>query len=83
MYGISSQLKRAAISVPSNIAEGYARNNRKEYVQFLGISSGSSAELEAQLIPVSDIFQARDREIDHTRKYHSENAIISYQTSPS
>lgn len=55
-YGMSSQLKRAAVSIPSNIAEGYRRNNRKEYVQFLGIAAGSAAEVETQLILVNDIF---------------------------
>ena len=55
-YGLSSQMKRAAISIPSNIAEGYRRNNRKEYVQFLGISQGSAAELETQLLLTNDLF---------------------------
>lgn len=55
-YGIASQLKRASVSIPSNIAEGYRRNNRKEYVQFLGVAAGSAAEVETQLILVSDVF---------------------------
>lgn len=49
-FGLSSQMQRAGISIPSNIAEGYDRNHRGEYHQFLGISYGSSAELETQLI---------------------------------
>ncbi len=48
-YGLISQLERCAVSIPSNIAEGYDRNNTKEFVQFLGIALGSSAELETQL----------------------------------
>ena len=48
-FGITSQMRRAAISVPSNIPEGYRRGSRKEYLQFLKISLGSNAELEAQL----------------------------------
>lgn len=56
LYGISSQIKRAVISIPSNIAEGYRRNSRKEYKQFLGIALGSAAELETQLILVNDLF---------------------------
>ncbi|MFQ6609499.1 MAG: four helix bundle protein [Fidelibacterota bacterium] len=48
-YGITSQMRRAAISIPSNIAEGAARNSSKEFVQFLYISLGSIAELDTQL----------------------------------
>jgi four helix bundle protein len=49
VYGLVSQLRRAAISVPSNIAEGAARNSPRELFQFLGISCGSVAEMETQL----------------------------------
>jgi len=49
-YGLISQIKRAAVSVPSNIAEGAARKSDKEFCQFLNISLGSLAELETQLI---------------------------------
>ncbi len=49
-YGMTSQLQRCAVSIPSNIAEGYDRNNTKEFIQFLGIALGSSAELETQLL---------------------------------
>ena len=50
MYVISSQLKRASISIPSNIAEGNSRNTTKEYIQFLYIARGSKAEIETQLL---------------------------------
>jgi four helix bundle protein len=49
-YGITSQIRRAAVSIPTNISEGAARNHRKEFVQFLGISIGSAAELETLLL---------------------------------
>ena len=49
-YGLSSQIRRSAISIPSNIAEGAARNSDKEFKQFLYIAQGSAAEVETQLI---------------------------------
>lgn len=49
-YGLASQMKRAAVSIPSNIAEGAARNSTKEFIQFLYIALGSLAELETQLL---------------------------------
>jgi four helix bundle protein len=49
MFGLTAQIRRAAVSIPSNLAEGAARNSRKEFVQYVGISCGSLAELETQL----------------------------------
>jgi four helix bundle protein len=49
IFGLTRQIKTSAVSVPSNIAEGSARNSLSEYVHFLGISCGSIAELETQL----------------------------------
>jgi four helix bundle protein len=49
-YGLISQINRAAISIPSNIAEGAGRNSNKEFINFLGYSLGSSFELDTQLI---------------------------------
>ena len=50
VFGLASQLRRAAVTVPSNIAEGAARAGRKEFVQFLSVARGSLAEIETQLL---------------------------------
>ncbi len=50
LYALSDQIRRSAISIPSNIAEGQGRNSMKEFNQFLAISKGSKAELETQLL---------------------------------
>jgi four helix bundle protein len=50
MYGMTSQIRRAAVSVPANIAEGYGREHRQEYIHFLQIAQGSLKELETHLI---------------------------------
>ena len=50
LYSLSGQMRRAAISVPSNIAEGQARNSKKEFCHFLSIALGSKSELETQLL---------------------------------
>jgi len=49
LYGITSQMKRAAVSIPSNIAEGRRRGTKKEFAQFLRIAFGSASELETQM----------------------------------
>lgn len=50
MYGLTNQIRRAAVSVPSNIAEGAARHSRKEFIQFLYIALGSTMEVDTQII---------------------------------
>lgn len=54
-YGLVSQSQRSAVSIPANIAEGYCRSTRKEYGQFLSISTGSASELETLLILSADL----------------------------
>jgi four helix bundle protein len=70
-FGLTSKMRRAAISVPSNIAEGAARNGTKELIHFLGIATGSLAELDTRLelaarlgyCPAQEPLQARLNEV--------------------
>ena len=50
LYGLAAQLRRSAVSIPSNIAEGAGRNTSKELAQYLGIANGSRSELDTQLV---------------------------------
>jgi four helix bundle protein len=54
-YGLTSQVQRSAVSVPSNIAEGAARSGPREFAQFLNIARGSLSELETQLLISVDL----------------------------
>ena len=65
IYGLSSQLRRAAVSVPSNIAEGHERSSTGEFRQFLGHSLGSLMEIETQII-IADRLGYLDR--DHAER---------------
>jgi four helix bundle protein len=49
IYGITSQMRRSAVSIPSNIAEGRSRNTTKDFIHFLSIALGSASELETQI----------------------------------
>jgi four helix bundle protein len=55
LYGLTQQIRRSAVSIPSNIAEGCKRNSDREFNQFLGIAKGSLAELETQIIIAMEI----------------------------
>ena len=64
VYGLTSQMRRAAVSIPSNIAEGHSRGHTRDLIRFLAISRGSVSELETQLILAERLEYARRREIE-------------------
>jgi four helix bundle protein len=73
IYGLTNQIRRAAVSIPSNIAEGAARSHSKEFIQFLFISLGSISELETQ-ITISD--NLKYLQITHSSKIQNELAEL-------
>ena len=83
IYGITSQIRRSAISIPSNIAEGCGRKTSKDFSNFLGIASGSAFEFETQLIICKNLefisendFMNLESEVNHIQ-----NMIIKLQST--
>jgi four helix bundle protein len=68
-YGMSSQMRRAAVSVASNIAEGYGRASTGEYVQFLGIARGSNLELQTQMVIARRLRIGNTEKLDQTEAF--------------
>ena len=62
-YALSDQMRRAAVSIPSNIAEGQSRNTKKEFIQFLHIAKGSNSELMTQFLLCLDFEYLKKEEI--------------------
>ena len=63
-YGLRDQIRRAAVSIPSNIAEGFSRRSNKEFIQFLFVSKGSAAEVQSQLYTALDQDYISQEEFD-------------------
>ena len=63
-FGLTSQLRRAAVSIPSNIVEGYQRGSNKEFKQFLAIARGSTGEVRAQLEIAKDVGYLKNEAFD-------------------
>ena len=83
IYGITSQIRRSAVSIPSNIAEGCGRKTSKDFSNFLGIASGSAFEFETQLIMCKNLefisendFMNLESEVNHIQ-----NMIIKLQST--
>jgi four helix bundle protein len=72
IYGLTGQMRRAAVSVPSNIAEGHGRLGTKEYRQFLGVARGSNFELQTQLEIARALGKGDSKLIDETEGLSNE-----------
>lgn len=72
LFGITSQMRRAAVSIPSNIAEGYGRIHDKDTVRFLSIALGSASELETQLLISGQLGYMSKPELDELLMLNTE-----------
>lgn len=63
-YGLVSQIKRAAVSIPSNLAEGSSRRSTQEFIRYINIASGSLAEMETQLIAAKRLSFIKEEKLD-------------------
>ena len=72
LYGLTSQIRRCSVSISANIAEGYERNYRKEYIQFLMISKGSLGETETYLLLSKDLGYITEEEFNNLDKLRQE-----------
>ena len=77
-FGLTSQIKRCAVSIPSNIAEGYTRHSTAEYKRFLYIAYSSLAELETQLLLARDLKYTKTSDFIKTKSLQEEVQRILY-----
>ena len=78
LFGLTSQLRRAVISIPSNIAEGQGRGGSKEFIQFLNISNGSLQEAETQLLLSERFRYVTTDEVDRVMEASAEIGRLNY-----
>ena len=83
LYGLTSQIRRSAISVASNIAEGCGRKTDKDFSNFLGIALGSAFEVETQLIICRNLKFIEEKDFEHLESeiHHIQNMIIKLQST--
>ncbi|WP_340075748.1 four helix bundle protein [Leptobacterium sp. I13] len=82
-YGLTSQIKRSAVSIPSNIAEGAGRNSEKEFNYFLGIANGSAYELQTQLILITELKLISESDIRSSLNLLTEVQKMNYSLQKS
>jgi len=79
LYGLTSQVRRSAISIPSNIAEGAGRNSNNDFKHFLAIANGSSYELETQMIIAYKLFLIEKETLEGVLKELNELQKMNYK----
>jgi four helix bundle protein len=80
IYGLTSQIRRAAVSLPSNVAEGHGRLNKAEYRQFLGIARASNCELQTQLIIARELGMGNPKLVDEAESLSHEVGKMIFAT---
>ena len=75
-FSLADQIRRAAVSIGSNIAEGFDRGNNKEFITFLGIAKGSAAEVRSQLYTAFDVGHLSDCEFEGLKSMSEETAKV-------
>jgi four helix bundle protein len=80
LFGLSSQIRRSAVSIPSNIAEGYGRDSNKEYLRFLNISIGSLFELQTQIEIAKNIMYLNEKDFNdlYEKSRELERMLVSF-----